>query len=162
MYTATVAGYDEDIFEDLLSPAGTQFRGDALDTEESLTPLSESMITIQGLKSIHPDLPKHIKERHAHLFSQSKPNWVDLQPDFVKQMDTLLAEVEASEGDDIRVGRLGLQPEEMVDIEAVVVIEEAVDVELNQGGELDKEAQVVLFRVDIAISVMQLVNLRVL
>ena len=93
LYTATVAGYDEDkdasydvsfmkmkdIFEDLLSPAGTQFRGDALDTEESSTPLSESMITIQGLKSIHPDLPKHIKERHAHLFSQSKPNWVDLQ-----------------------------------------------------------------------------------
>ena len=53
------------------------------------------------------------------------------------------------------------QPEEMVYIEAVVVIEEAVDVELNQGGELDKEAQVVLFRVDIAISVMQLVYLSV-
>ena len=66
------------------------------------------MKTIQGLKSIHPDLPKHIKEKHAHLFSQSKPNWVDLQPDFVKQMDTLLVEVEASEGDDIRVGRLGV------------------------------------------------------
>ena len=45
--------------------------------------------------------------------------------------------MEASEGDDIRVGRLGLQPEEMVDIEAVVVIEEAVDVELNQEGELN-------------------------
>ena len=123
LYTATEAGYDEDkdpsydvsfmkmkdMFEDLLSPAGTQFHGDALDTEESLTPLSESMITIQWLRSIHPDLPKHIKERHAHLFTQSKPNWADLQPDFVKQMDTLLAEVEGKEGDDIRVGRLGLQ-----------------------------------------------------
>ena len=122
LYTATEAGYDDekdssydvsymkmkDMFEDLLSPAGTQFHGDALDTEESLTPLTESMITIQWLKSIHPELPKHIKERHAHLFTQSKPNWADLQPDFVIQMDTLLAEVEAREGEDVRVGRLGI------------------------------------------------------
>lgn len=122
LFTATEAGYEEDkdqsydvsfmkmkdMFEDLLSPSGTQFHGDALDTEESLTPLAESMITIQWLKSIHPELPKHIKERHAHLFTQSKPNWADLQPDFVKQMDTLLAEVETREGDDPRIGRFGV------------------------------------------------------
>lgn len=72
LYTATVAGYDEDkdpsydvsfmkmkdIFEDLLSPAGTQFRGDALDTEESSTPLSESMI--------NPGVEKH-RDRYSFI-----------------------------------------------------------------------------------------------
>ena len=126
LYTATEAGYDDDkdssydvsymkmkdLFEDLLSPTGTKYHGDELDTDEALTPLAESMITIQWLKSIHPDLPKHIKERHAHLFTQSKPNWADLQPDFVKQIDTLLAEVEArGEGEsDARLGRIGIPP----------------------------------------------------
>ena len=53
--------------------------------------------------------------------------------------------------------------EVMEDNEVAVVIEEVVDQELNQEGELNKEAPVVLIRVlDIAISVMQLVYLRVL
>ena len=65
----------KDQFEDLLSPAGTLFHGVALDTDEAMSPISESMITIQWLKSIHPSLPKHIKEKHSHLFTREKPNW---------------------------------------------------------------------------------------
>ena len=47
--------------------------GEALETDEALTPLAESMITIQWLKSINPNLPKHIRERHSHLFTTEKP-----------------------------------------------------------------------------------------
>ena len=123
LYDATEAGYDEekddsydiaymkmkDQFEDLLSDKGSKYHGEVLATAEAMTPLAESMITIQWLKSIHPGLPKHIKERHSHLFSDEKPNWADLQPDFVKMIDTLLTEVENrdSEEGDVRVGRLG-------------------------------------------------------
>ena len=123
LYDATEAGYDEekddsydiaymkmkDQFEDLLSDKGSKYHGESLATAEAMTPLAESMITIQWLKSIHPGLPKHIKERHSHLFSDEKPNWADLQPDFVKMLDTLLKEVENRDNEegDVRVGRLG-------------------------------------------------------
>ena len=114
LYTATEEGFDEendsstdvsfmkmkDGFEDLLSTEGTMYHGEPLETDEALTPLAESIIVIQWLRSIHPLLPKHIKERHSHLFTPEKPNWADLQPDFVKQMDTLLAEVENRENQD--------------------------------------------------------------
>ena len=83
-----------------LSPAGTLFHGVALDTDEAMSLISESMITIQWLKSIHPNLPKHIKEKHSHLFTREKPNWADLQPDFVKIMESLITEVTNREEDD--------------------------------------------------------------
>ena len=123
LFDATETGYDEekdgsydiaymkmkDQFEDLLSDSGTKYHGDVLATAEAMTPLAESMITIQWLKSIHPGLPKHIKEKHSHLFSDEKPNWADLQPDLVKMMDTLLTEVENRDDHeaDARVGRIG-------------------------------------------------------
>ena len=121
LFNATEAVYDEDkdasydvsymkmkdLFEDLLSPAATKYHGEPLDTDEALTPLAESMITIQWLRSIHPDLPKHIKDRHSNLFTAEKPNWADLQPDFVKQMDILLTEIEGKGDEDPRIGRLG-------------------------------------------------------
>ena len=67
------------------------------------------MITIQWLKSAHPSLPKHIKDKHGHLFTPEKPNWADLQPDFVSMMDTFLAELEAKDDDDpdARIRRVG-------------------------------------------------------
>ena len=123
LYDAVECGYNEDEndsydicylkmkdqFEDLLSDRDTKYHGEPLRTAESMTPLSESMITIQWLKSIHPSLPKHIKDRHSHLFTDDKPNWADLQPDFVKMMDTLLAEVDSKEELDpsARIGRVG-------------------------------------------------------
>ena len=123
LYDATEAGYNEekddsydiaymkmkDQFEDLLSDSGSKYHGEILDTAEAMTPLAESMITIQWLKSIHPGLPKHIKEKHSHLFSDEKPNWADLQPDFVKMIDTLLTEVENRDDEegDVRVGKIG-------------------------------------------------------
>ena len=123
LYDATETGFDEDKddsydisylkikdqFEDLLSSRGSKYHGESLATAEAMTPLCESMITIQWLKSIHPGLPKHIKDRHSHLFTDDKPNWADLQPDFVKMMDTLLAEVENKEEIDpsARIGRVG-------------------------------------------------------
>ena len=114
LYDAMETGYDEDHdgsydicylkmkdqFEDLLSDRDTKYHGESLPTAESMTPLSESMITILWLKSIHPSLPKHIRDRHSHLFTDDKPNWADLQPDFVKMMDTLLVEVENKEETD--------------------------------------------------------------
>ena len=123
LFTAAEAGFDDekdasydvsymkmkDMFEDLLSPSGTNYHGEALDTDETLTPMSESMITIQWLRSINPSLPRHIKERHSHLFTDEKPNWADLQPDFVNMMDTLLTEVDNKDGDesDARIGWVG-------------------------------------------------------
>ena len=123
LYDATENGFDEDKddsydisylkmkdqFEDLLSAQGTKYHGEALVTAEAMTPLTESLITIQWLKSINIDLPKHIKDRHSHLFTDDKPNWSDLQPDFVKMMDTLLAEVENKDMSDqsARIGRVG-------------------------------------------------------
>ena len=101
----------KDKFEDLLSPSTTRYHGEALETDETLTPLAESMITIQWLKSINPNLPKHIKERHSHLFTTEKPNWADLQPDFMNMMDTLITEVETRENEDseARIGRVSTQ-----------------------------------------------------
>ena len=80
LFDATETGYDEekdnsydiaymkmkDQFDDLLSPQGSKYHGEALATAEAMTPLCESMITIQWLKSIHSGLPKHIKEHHSH------------------------------------------------------------------------------------------------
>lgn len=124
LYDATETGYDEekddsydivymkmkDQFDDLLSTKGAKYHGEPLTTAEAMTPLCESIITIQWLKSIHPGLPKHIKERHSHLFTEDKPNWADLQPDFVKQMETLLAEVESKEEIDPSLRRVGYNP----------------------------------------------------
>ena len=122
LYNAMESGYDEDQddsydicylkmkdqFEDLLSDKQTKYHGEPLLTAESMTPLSESMITLLWLKSIHSGLPKHIKDHHSHLFTEDKPNWADLQPDFVKMMDTLLAEVDNKEEMDqsARIGRV--------------------------------------------------------
>ena len=101
LYDAMETGYDEDHDDhDDHDDRDTKYHGESLPTAESMTPLSESMITILWLKSIHPSLPKHIRDRHSHLFTDDKPNWADLQPDFVKMMDTLLVEVDNKEETD--------------------------------------------------------------
>ena len=47
-------------FMDSLVPAGTRYHGTALLTPETMSPTFESLIIIQCLKAIHPDLPDFI------------------------------------------------------------------------------------------------------
>ena len=84
------------------------------------------------LKSIHWGLPKHIKERHSHLFTKDKPNWAYLQPDFVKMMDTFITEVEIERVMSMIQGLEGLEGsvrlfEEEADVEEIPEVEEEID-----------------------------------
>ena len=55
----------KDMYEDLLLPEGANYHGSQLQTNEALTPLSESFVVIQWLNSIDSRLPKHIKENRT-------------------------------------------------------------------------------------------------
>ena len=82
-------------FMDSLMPANTKYHGNALPTPESLSPTFESMIIIQCLKAIHPDLPEFIMNNKGMLFTDEKPNFCDIQQEICDTMDTLLAQMEA-------------------------------------------------------------------
>lgn len=82
-------------FMDSLVPAGTMYHGTALRTNESMSPTFESMIIIQCLKAIHPDLPDFIMNNKGMLFTASTPNFCDIQQELCDTMDTLLAQMEA-------------------------------------------------------------------
>ena len=119
-YDATLKGYDEekdgsydvsymklkDMFEDLLLPQGSNYHGSKLNTDEALTPLSESFIVIQWLNSINPKLAKHIKENRTQWFTETSPSWADLQPMIVDNMETLLLECNRTE-EDLDTPRIG-------------------------------------------------------
>ena len=120
-YDATLKGYDEDkdgsydvaymklkdMFEDLLLPQGSNYHGSRLDTDEALTPLSESFIVIQWLNSIDPRLPKHIKENRTQWFNDTTPSWSDIQPLIVENMETLLLECSKNSDEDQETARIG-------------------------------------------------------
>ena len=82
-------------FMDSLVPAGTRYHGTALRTNESMSPTFESMIIIQCLKAIHPDLPDFIMNNKGMLFTANTPNFCDIQQELCDTMDTLLAQMEA-------------------------------------------------------------------
>ena len=121
-YSATKQGYDEEtdgsynvaymkmknMFEDLLLPQGSNYHGTELETDEALTPLSESFIVIQWLNSIDPKLTKHIQENRTQWFNDETPTWADIQSLIVDNIETLLLEcnrtcVDAT--DSARIGR---------------------------------------------------------
>ena len=120
-YDATLKGYDEDkdgsydvaymklkdMFEDLLLPQGSNYQGTRLDTDEALTPLSESFIVIQWLNSIDPRLPKHIKENRTQWFNDTTPSWADIQPLIVDNLETLLLECSKNSDEDLETARIG-------------------------------------------------------
>ena len=120
-YDATLKGYDEDrdgsydvafmklkdMFEDLLLPQGSNYQGSKLETDEALTPLSESFIVIQWLNSIDPRLPKHIKENRTQWFNDTTPSWADIQPLIVDNMETLLLECSKNSEEDLETARIG-------------------------------------------------------
>ena len=119
-YDATLKGYDEDkdgsydiaymklkdMFEDLLLSQGSSYHGSKLETDEALTPLSESFIVIQWLNSIDPNLAKHIKENRTQWFTENTPSWADIQPLIVDNMETLLLECNKTE-EDLETPRIG-------------------------------------------------------
>lgn len=82
-------------FMDSLMPAGTNYHGTQLFVPETLSPTFESMIIIQCLKAIHPDLPDFIMQNKGMLFTQATPNFCDIQQELCDTMDTLLAQMEA-------------------------------------------------------------------
>ena len=96
-----------------LMPAGSKYHEEVLTHPEVFTPLSESLLTIRWLDGIHPRLAQHIAENRASLFTSDKPNFADIQPDLCDIMDTLLAELEQTEGassvsaeDDVSISRI--------------------------------------------------------
>ena len=80
---------------DSLVPAGTRYLGTPLANPETLGPTFESMIIIQCLKAIHPDLPDFIMNNKGMLFTANTPNFCDIQQELCDTMDTLLAQMEA-------------------------------------------------------------------
>ena len=82
-------------FMDSLVPAGTRYHGTPLANPETLGPTFESMIIIQCLKAIHPDLPDFIMNNKGMLFTANTPNFCDIQQELCDTMDTLLAQMEA-------------------------------------------------------------------
>ena len=97
----------KDMFEDLLLPQGSNYHGTKLETDEALTPLSESFIVIQWLNSIDPKLPKHIKENRTQWFNDETPTWADIQSLIVDNIDTLLLECNRTGEDAIDSARIG-------------------------------------------------------
>ena len=66
------------------------------------------------------------------MFSKDKPNWADLQPDFVKMMDTFITEVEIERVMSMIQGLEGLEGsvrlfEEEADVEKIPEVEEEID-----------------------------------
>ena len=120
-YDATKQGYDEeldgsydvaymkmkDMFEDLLLPQGASYHGSKLETDEALTPVSESFIVIQWLNSIDPRLPKHIKENRTQWFNDDTPTWEDIQSLIVDNIETLLLECNKSNDEIVDSARIG-------------------------------------------------------
>ena len=84
-------------FMDSLMPAKTKYHGSELATPETLSPTLESIIVIQCLKAIHPDLPEFIMNNKGMLFPKSTPNFCDIQQELCETMDTILAQMEAHE-----------------------------------------------------------------
>ena len=80
---------------DSLVPAGTKYHGTALATPETMSPTFESLIIIQCLKAIHPELPDFIMNNKGMLFTTNTPNFCDIQQEICDTMDTLLAQMEA-------------------------------------------------------------------
>ena len=121
LYDATKQGYDEeadgsydvaymklkDMYEDLLLPQGSKYHGINLETDEALTPLSESFIVIQWLNSIDPRLPKHIKENRTQWFNDDTPTWADIQSLIVDNIETLLLECNKTADDSSDSARIG-------------------------------------------------------
>ena len=81
-----------------LMPAGSKYHAEVLTNPEVFTPLSESLVTIRWLDSMHPRLAQHIAENKASLFTSDKPNFADIQPDLCDIMDTLLSELDQTDG----------------------------------------------------------------
>ena len=82
-------------FMDSLMPVNTKYHGNVLTIPETFSPTFESMIIIQCLKAIHPDLPEFIMNNKGMLFTDEKPNFCDIQQEICDTMDTLLAQMEA-------------------------------------------------------------------
>ena len=82
-------------FMDSLMPVGTKYHGNELTTPETLSPTLESIIVVQYLKAIHPDLPEFIMNNKGMLFTPSTPNFCDIQQELCDTMDTILAQMEA-------------------------------------------------------------------
>ena len=76
-------------------PTNTKYHGTVLKTPESLSPTFESIIIIQCLKAIHPDLPEYIMNNKGMLFTSDTPNFCDTQQELCDTMDTLLPQMEA-------------------------------------------------------------------
>ena len=96
-----------------LMPAGSKFHAEALTYPEVFTPLSESLLTMRWLDLIHPSLAKHIADNKASMFTTEKPNFADIQPDICDIMDTLLLELDQTDGlaalsvqDDVLINRI--------------------------------------------------------
>ena len=84
-------------FLDSLMPAGTNFHGVPLTSQETLGPTLESMIVVMCLKAIHPELPDFIMQNKGMLFTTTTPNFCDIQGELWETMDTLLAQMEAQD-----------------------------------------------------------------
>ena len=87
------------MYDDLLLPEGANYHGSQLQTNEALTPLSESFIVIQWLNSIDSRLPKHNKENRTQCFNEDTPSYAYIQHVILENMEMLLLECNKTEDD---------------------------------------------------------------
>ena len=84
-------------FLDSLMPAKTKYHGNDLQSPETLGPTLESIIVIQCLRAIHPDLPEFVMNNKGMLFTAQTPNFCDIQQELCETMDTILAQMDAQD-----------------------------------------------------------------
>ena len=77
-----------------LLPAGTNFKGRALNAAETISPLAEAMIVNMWLSKIDHRLPNHVKSTKNFLFTPEKPTLACVQPQLAVMLDTMLAELD--------------------------------------------------------------------
>ena len=78
---------------EFLQPEGTLYHGSPLTSQESMGPLLESLIVIQWLEAIHPQLPGHVRDHYGHLFTKETPNFCDVQPQLCGYLETMLQNI---------------------------------------------------------------------
>ena len=77
-----------------LLPAGTNFKGRALQAQETMSPLAETLIVNMWLTKMDPRLPNHVKATKSFLFTAEKPTLACVQPQLAVMMETMMAELD--------------------------------------------------------------------
>ena len=96
----------KDFYVNTLLPRGSTFKGKELNKDEELGPIAENFIIEKCLAKIDARLPEHIRNTRGHLFTKERPTLACNQKLLFSQIDTMIAEMDGKEAQDISVGQV--------------------------------------------------------